>query len=166
MLWNVYDSTLHDHEITGLIALLQRVSAASVNVAGQQIASIGTGILALVAIESTDGDHQVERMAERILKYRLFADEDGKMNRDISQAGGELLLVPQFTLAADTDSGNRPSFSRAAPPEVGQRRFADLVAALRRRGGAVATGQFGANMQVTLVNDGPVTFLLRVPGDH
>jgi D-tyrosyl-tRNA(Tyr) deacylase len=88
------------------------------------------------------------------------------MNRDISQVGGELLLVPQFTLAADTHSGNRPSFSGAAPPEVGRQRFGDLVGAVRRRGGKVATGQFGANMQVTLVNDGPVTFLLRVPGDH
>ena len=165
-MWSFNVSTWRNQEITRLIALLQRVSSASVNVAGQRIASIGTGILALVAIESADGDQQVERMAERILKCRLFVDDDGKMNRNILQAGGELLLVPQFTLAADTDSGNRPSFSRAAPPEIGQRRFGDLVGALRRRGGAVATGQFGANMQVTLVNDGPVTFLLRVPGDH
>ena len=149
-----------------MIALLQRVSGASVTVSGQQIASIGHGILVLVAIEPDDGGETVERMADRLLKFRLFSDENGRMNRDISDTGGELLLVPQFTLAADTDSGHRPSFSGAAAPELGRQRFGELVDAVRRRGQAVATGEFGADMQVALVNDGPVTFLLRVRSDH
>jgi D-tyrosyl-tRNA(Tyr) deacylase len=149
-----------------MIALLQRVSSASVNVAGQEIARVGRGILALVAVEPGDGDKEVERTCERILRYRLFADESGRMNRDISDVGGELLLVPQFTLAADTDSWNRPSFSTAAPPDLSRRRFGELVDAVRRRGQPVATGEFGADMQVALVNDGPVTFLLRVRSDH
>jgi len=149
-----------------VIALLQRVSAASVSVYGRDIARIGRGILALVAVEPNDGAKEVERLAERVLKYRLFSDETGRMNRDISEVGGELLLVPQFTLAADTDSGNRPSFSTAASPELGRQRFGDLVESVRRRGQNVATGEFGADMQVALVNDGPVTFLLRVKSDH
>lgn len=149
-----------------MIALLQRVSSASVTVSGREIARIGRGILALVGVEPNDGDKEVERTAERMLAYRLFEDDKGRMNRDISQIGGELLLVPQFTLAADTDSGNRPGFSTAAPPELGRRRFEELVESVRRRGQRVATGEFGADMQVALVNDGPVTFILRVKSDH
>jgi D-tyrosyl-tRNA(Tyr) deacylase len=139
---------------------------ASVIVSGREVAAISRGILALVAVEPGDGAEEVERMAERILKYRLFADDAGRMNRNLSEVGGDLLLVPQFTLAADTDSGNRPSFSTAASPELGRQRFGELVLAVRRRGQRVATGEFGADMQVTLVNDGPVTFLLRVKSDH
>lgn len=149
-----------------MIALLQRVARASVSVSGREIAAIGRGMLVLVAVEPGDGAAEVERMAERLLKYRLFADEEGRMNRDITQVGGALMLVPQFTLAADTDSGHRPSFSSAAAPELGRRRFGELAEAVRRRGQAVETGEFGADMQVALVNDGPVTFLLRVRSDH
>jgi len=152
--------------VPGVIALLQRVVSASVSVSGREIAGIGRGILALVAVEPQDGDKEVERMAERVLTYRLFPDDKGRMNRDIADVGGELLLVPQFTLAADTDSGNRPSFSTAASPELGRLRFGELVEAVRRRGQGVATGEFGADMQVALVNDGPVTFILRVKSDH
>ena len=147
-----------------MIALLQRVTEASVSVAGQQVAAIGPGMLVLAAVEPGDGDATVERMAERLLAYRLFADAEGRMNRNLAAVGGDLLLVPQFTLAADTDSGNRPSFSSAASPALGRQRFDELVAALRRRGQAVATGRFGADMQLALVNDGPVTFLLHVAG--
>ena len=149
-----------------MIAVLQRVTAASVTVAGREVARIGTGILALVAIETADGAAQVERMAEKLLGIRLFGDAEGRMNRNLAAVSGELLLVPQFTLAADTSSGNRPGFSGAAASDLGRRRFDELVAAVRRRGQAVATGEFGAEMQVTLVNDGPVTFLLQFRGDH
>lgn len=149
-----------------MIALLQRVLSASVSVSGREIARIGHGILALVAVEPNDGDKEVERTAERLLKYRLFSDENGRMNRDISDVGGEVLLVPQFTLAADTNSGNRPSFSTAAPPALGQQRFSELVESVRKRGQRVATGEFGADMQVALVNDGPVTFILHIKSDH
>jgi D-tyrosyl-tRNA(Tyr) deacylase len=148
-----------------MIALLQRVSSASVGVLGRQIASIGQGVLVLLAVEPRDGVREVERAADRILRFRMFADESGKINQDLTTVGGELLLVPQFTLAADTDSGHRPSFSTAAPPELGRARFGQLVEAIRGRGQAVATGEFGADMQVALVNDGPVTFLLRVRSD-
>ncbi|MDX1561782.1 MAG: D-aminoacyl-tRNA deacylase [Gammaproteobacteria bacterium] len=146
-----------------MIVLLQRVSEASVTVGGRRIAEIGRGLLALVAVEPADGDEDVERMAERMLAYRIFADEGGRMNLNLGAVGGELLLVPQFTLAADTTRGNRPSFSAAASPAQGRQRFDELVASVRRRGQAAATGEFGADMQVALVNDGPVTFLLRVP---
>jgi D-aminoacyl-tRNA deacylase len=149
-----------------LIALLQRVSEASVAVSGRRISSIGQGILVFVAVEPGDDHSEVERMSDRLVKFRLFRDDDGRMNRDISQVGGQMLLVPQFTLAADTASGHRPSFSGAAAPELGRQRFGELVDAVRQRGQAVATGEFGADMQVALVNDGPVTFLLRVTRDH
>ena len=149
-----------------MIALLQRVSTASVAVSGREIARIDRGILVLVAVELGDGDREVERMSDRLLSYRLFADDRGRMNRNIFEFGGDLILVPQFTLAADTDSGNRPSFSTAASPELGRQRFGELVEAVRRRGQRVATGEFGADMQVALVNDGPVTFILRVKSDH
>jgi D-tyrosyl-tRNA(Tyr) deacylase len=149
-----------------MIALLQRVSEAGVRVDGETIAGIGRGVLALVAVERGDGEAEVERMAERLLGFRLFGDGQGRMNLDIGAAGAELLLVPQFTLAADTDSGHRPSFSGSAPPEEAKPLFDALVRALRARGQATATGRFGASMQVALVNDGPATFLLRVKPPH
>jgi len=144
-----------------VIALLQRVSEASVSVAGERIAAIGAGMLVLVAVEHGDSASDFERMAERLLRFRLFPDAAGRMNRNISEAHGELLLVPQFTLAADTDSGHRPSFSGSAPPDAARAAFDALVDCLARQGMQVATGRFGADMQVALVNDGPVTFWLR-----
>jgi D-tyrosyl-tRNA(Tyr) deacylase len=120
-------------------------------------------MLVLVAVEHGDDDARIERMADRLLHFRLFPDEQGRMNLNIGQARGELLLVPQFTLAADTDSGHRPSFSGSAPPEQARTGFATLTEAVRRTGQSVATGRFGADMQVALVNDGPVTFTLRTP---
>jgi D-tyrosyl-tRNA(Tyr) deacylase len=147
-----------------MIALLQRVSEARVSVAGDPIAAIGAGILALVAVERDDGTGEVERLAERLLHFRLFPDSRGRMNLDVRAAGGALLLIPQFTLAADTNSGNRPSFSGAAPPDVASAHFDRLVETIVKTGQRVATGRFGADMQVALVNDGPVTFLLRVSG--
>ncbi|WP_337244115.1 D-aminoacyl-tRNA deacylase [Luteimonas sp. gir] len=144
-----------------MLALIQRVSEASVRVDGEVVGRIGPGLLALVGIEPGDNEAQTARMAERLLAYRVFADEAGRMNRSLAQTGGGLLLVSQFTLAADTRSGNRPGFSTAAPPEEAERTFSHLVAACRARHGGVETGQFGAHMVVSLVNDGPVTFLLR-----
>jgi D-tyrosyl-tRNA(Tyr) deacylase len=154
-----------------MIALIQRVSEATVlvneNLSGsEQVGEIGPGILALIGVERRDSEAQARRLLERILAYRIFPDEAGKMNLNVQQAGGGLLLVPQFTLAADTNSGNRPSFTSAAGPENGRRLF-DLVSDLARsRLGNVATGRFGAHMQVHLVNDGPVTFWLQVPPDQ
>jgi D-tyrosyl-tRNA(Tyr) deacylase len=145
-----------------VIALLQRVTEASVSVADDTIAAIGPGMLALVAVEKGDGGAEVERMAERLLKFRMFSDSAGRMNLDLAAAGGDLLLVPQFTLAADTDSGHRPSFSGSADPGAARALFDDLCESVRRRCLRVATGRFGADMQVALVNDGPVTFSLRV----
>jgi D-tyrosyl-tRNA(Tyr) deacylase len=149
-----------------MIAVLQRVTEAAVHVDGERVGAIGEGLLVLVAIEPADGDAQVARMAERLLGYRVFADEAGRMNRSLSDTGGGLLLVPQFTLAADTTRGMRPSFTAAATPEAGRRGFDALVAAcLAAPGmvGRVETGRFGAHMKVSLVNDGPVTFRLHVP---
>jgi len=145
-----------------VIALLQRVNGASVSIGGETVAAIGRGVLALIGVERGDGAAEIARMADRLLRFRIFPDAAGRMNLDLGATGGELLLVPQFTLAADTDSGHRPGFSRSAPPAEAQAHFDDLVTALRRQGQTVATGQFGADMQVALVNDGPVTFILRV----
>jgi D-aminoacyl-tRNA deacylase len=145
-----------------VIALLQRVSEASVSVDGERVAETGHGVLVLVAVERGDGEPEVRRMAERLLRFRLFADDEGRMNRDIGDVGGELLLVPQFTLAADTDSGHRPSFSGSAPPQEARRLFDALIEAVRAEGQPVASGRFGADMRVALVNEGPVTFWLRV----
>lgn len=145
-----------------MIALLQRVSEANVSVDGERIAQIGRGILTLVAVEHGDGGSEVGRMAERLLRFRLFADGEGRMNLDIGEAGGELLLVPQFTLAADTDSGHRPSFSGSAPPQAARRLFDALIETVRAQGQPVVSGRFGADMRVALVNEGPVTFWLRV----
>lgn len=146
-----------------MIGLLQRVSGARVDIDGAVVAQIGTGLLILVGVERGDGVRQVERLAERLLAYRVFPDEHGRMNENVLQVGGAMLLVPQFTLAADTSSGNRPGFSRAAAPEDGSRLFEALACEVEARGGRVSQGRFGADMQVSLVNDGPVTFWLRVP---
>lgn len=151
-----------------MIALLQRVSKASVHVIenaaqAELTGSIGKGILALVAVEKGDTKAQADRMLQRILAYRIFSDDSGRMNLNLKQVEGELLLVSQFTLAADTNSGNRPSFTPAAAPAEGQRLFNYLLNQANDILGQVETGRFGANMQVSLVNDGPVTFNLRVP---
>jgi len=149
-----------------LIALIQRVTSASVSVDGELVAAIGPGLLALAAVERGDGMAQAERLAERILGYRVFEDQDGRMNLSLADTGGGLLLVSQFTLAADTRKGMRPSFTPAAEPAAGQRLFDALVAAARQRHATVETGRFGAHMQVSLVNDGPVTFWLRARPDE
>ena len=145
-----------------MIALLQRVSAASVSVGGESIATIGTGLLALIGVEAGDREAQAERLAQRVLAYRVFPDAAGKMNLSVLDIRGSVLVVPQFTLVADTARGNRPSFSRGADPVTGERLFSKLVEELRRQSGRIETGRFGADMQVGLVNDGPVTFWLRV----
>ena len=141
-----------------MIGLLQRVSDARVLVGGATVASIGAGLLVFVGIEQEDD----EAVADRLLSYRVFADHHGKMNRSILDMGGGLLLVPQFTLAADTRQGRRPSFARAAPPEEGQRLFEYLLSRAGVQHNAVSSGVFGADMQVTLTNNGPVTFWLQV----
>lgn len=150
-----------------MIALLQRVSEASVTVndagGARTTGTIGPGLLVLVGVEKGDTRRQAERLLERLLAYRVFPDEQDRMNLDLRQAGGGLLLVPQFTLAANTDKGNRPSFSSAAPPALGEALFEELVDLARDTLGHCETGEFGAHMQVRLVNDGPVTFRLRVP---
>jgi D-tyrosyl-tRNA(Tyr) deacylase len=144
-----------------VIALLQRVSIASVSVGGKRIAGIGPGLLALVGVVKGDGDKDANRLAERILGYRMFSDENGRMNRNVLEAQGSVLLVPQFTLAADTRKGMRPSFSSAAEPEKGSALFDVVVDIMRRQTSRVQCGRFGADMQVELVNDGPVTFWLE-----
>ena len=145
-----------------MISLIQRVSSASVAVDGETIGAVGPGLLALVGIEPGDGDAAVDRMAARLLGYRVFADERGRMNRSLADTGGGLLLVSQFTLAADTASGMRPSFSSAMAPAEAERIFDGLLANCRQtHPGGVETGRFGAHMVVSLANDGPVTFLLR-----
>jgi D-tyrosyl-tRNA(Tyr) deacylase len=145
-----------------VIALIQRVSSASVKVGGETVGAIGSGILALVGVEKSDGEIEALLLAERVLAYRIFADAEGRMNRSLRDTGGELLAVPQFTLVADTNSGLRPSFSTAAPPSAAERLFARFVNKGRELGSRVAAGHFGADMQVSLVNEGPVTFWLRV----
>lgn len=144
-----------------MIALIQRVSTASVVVDNQTVGSIGPGLLALVAVQPDDGEAQARRMLERLLGYRVFPDQNDRMNRSLADTGGGLLLVSQFTLAADTRSGMRPSFTGAATPEHGRRWFDRLVELARQTHPGVETGRFGAHMQVQLVNDGPVTFWLQ-----
>lgn len=144
-----------------MIALIQRVTEAEVTVDGLRVGAIGPGLLALVAVQPGDGDAQLERMLERLLGYRVFGDDQGRMNRSLADTGGGLLLVPQFTLAADTDKGMRPSFTAAAPPELAQALFERLLARARERHATVESGRFGAHMKVALVNDGPVTFWLE-----
>ncbi len=145
-----------------MLALIQRVTEAAVRVEGEVVGSIGPGLLALVGVEPDDGDTQVARMAERLLGYRVFADDAGRMNLGLGDTGGGLLLVSQFTLAADTRSGMRPGFSTAAAPEMAEPVFNRLVATCRQKHApGVETGRFGAHMVISLVNDGPVTFLLK-----
>lgn len=143
-----------------MIGLLQRVTQARVEVNKRIIGEINQGLLVLVGVQKQDSSQSVARMVERLLGYRVFADADGKMNLSVKDINGGLLLVPQFTLAADTAKGMRPSFSSAAPPDTGQRLFNELVANAREQHDKVATGEFGADMQVSLTNDGPVTFIL------
>jgi D-tyrosyl-tRNA(Tyr) deacylase len=146
-----------------LIGLLQRVTEASVRVNGAAVAEIGRGLLVLIGIERGDTRAAGCRLLERLLTYRVFEDDDGRMNRSLVDVRGGLLLVPQFTLAADTRRGTRPGFSTAAAPGLGAELFAALLTEARQRHPTVAAGRFGADMQVALVNDGPVTFWLRVP---
>ncbi|MEE9101312.1 D-aminoacyl-tRNA deacylase [Pseudomonas sp. QE6] len=141
--------------------LIQRVRGARVEVEGEVVGSIDHGLLVLVGVEPQDSEESVNRLLHKLLNYRVFGDDEGKMNLSLSDVGGGLLLVSQFTLAADTRKGLRPSFSSAAPPERGAALFDLLVEQARARHPLVATGRFGANMQVHLVNDGPVTFLLE-----
>lgn len=143
-------------------ALLQRVRGARVEVAGEIVGAIDQGLLVLVGVEPHDDEALTEKLLKRLLAYRVFADQEGRMNRSLSDIGGGLLLVSQFTLAADTRSGLRPGFSTAAPPEQGRHLFNHLVERARALHSQVETGCFGADMQVHLVNDGPVTFLLEV----
>ena len=143
-----------------MIALLQRVTEAKVSVGGEAVGAIGRGILALVGVEKGDTEAQADRLLDRVLTYRIFPDDVGKMNRSLLEIGGELLLVSQFTLAADTRSGTRPGFSTAASPDEGRRLF-DLLVEKAKLKVKVQTGRFGADMQVSLVNDGPVTFWLQ-----
>jgi D-tyrosyl-tRNA(Tyr) deacylase len=145
-----------------MIALLQRVSEASVRVDGQIVGAIEAGLMVLVCAEKGDTEREADLLLAKLLGYRVFSDEAGKMNRSLSDTRGGLLLVPQFTLAADTKSGTRPSFSPAAAPEDGRRLFDRVVRQARERHGIVETGRFGADMKVGLVNDGPVTFWLQV----
>ncbi len=145
-----------------MIGLLQRVTEASVTVDGRTIGRIGPCLLVLLGVERGDSDRDGDRLLHRLLGYRVFEDADGRMNRSLLDVGGALLVVSQFTLAADTTSGTRPGFSTAAPPDEGRRLYERFVAAARTRVAEVATGSFGAYMQVSLVNDGPVTFRLRV----
>lgn len=151
-----------------MIALIQRVSEASVLVNEESkkptlSGEIGTGILALVAVERGDTQAQADRLLQRIIAYRIFDDENGRMNLNLRQVEGQLLLVSQFTLAADTNCGNRPSFTPAADPAEAKRLFDYLLESARQQLGDVPSGSFGAHMEVRLVNDGPVTFSLRVP---
>ena len=144
-----------------MIALIQRVRSARVEVDGETTGAIETGLLALVAVQPDDGEPQAERLLERLLGYRVFADAEGRMNRSLADIDGGLLLVSQFTLAADTKKGMRPGFSTAAAPAEAERWFNRLVELAKNRHGRVEIGRFGAHMEVHLVNDGPVTFWLE-----
>lgn len=145
-----------------MIALVQRVTEASVRVGGESVGAIGAGVLALVCAERGDSEATARALALRVLAWRMLADDAGRMNRSLAQTGGGLLAVPQFTLAADTRSGLRPSFTPAAAPDLARALFEHFVTCARERHPDVQTGRFGADMQVSLINDGPVTFWLRV----
>lgn len=145
-----------------MIALIQRVSIASVVIAGSTVASIGLGLLAFIGVEKKDSAAHAGRLADKLLDYRVFSDEQGKMNRCLRDVNGSILLVSQFTLVAKTHKGLRPSFSAAAPPEQGAVLFQRLIDEVKARYAQVASGVFGADMQISLVNDGPVTFWLQV----
>lgn len=158
---NCHTPTTCTGPLDRMIALLQRVKHAHVEVEGDCIARIGPGLLVLAAVQPDDTPVRINRMAERLLAYRLFSDDQGRMNRSLTDVAGEMLLVSQFTLAADTNAGLRPSFTSAAPPEAALAGFNALVEAVRQRHTAVQIGRFGADMQVSLCNDGPVTFWLQ-----
>lgn len=145
-----------------MIALIQRVSQAHVDIDGCTVARIGRGILAFLGVERHDDELAAERLVDRIVHYRIFEDDRGRMNASLLNEKGQLLLVPQFTLLADTTRGTRPGFSRAAPPDLGRRCFEQAVTACRRANVEVCCGIFGANMQVSLINEGPATFWLSV----
>lgn len=144
-----------------MIALIQRVRRASVTVAEKEVGRIDAGMLVLLGVEANDAPAQLKKLAEKVLKYRLFSDEQGKMNLNLTQVNGQMLVVSQFTLAADTQSGLRPSFTPAALPQHAEPLYLQFVEYCQNQGVTVATGQFGADMQVSLVNDGPVTFWLQ-----
>ncbi|MGI2170109.1 D-aminoacyl-tRNA deacylase [Shewanella sp. MF05960] len=145
-----------------MIALIQRVKRASVTVDDEVIGKIDQGLLVLLGVEREDDAEKMAKLATKVMKYRVFSDDDGKMNLNVSQVGGQLLVVSQFTLAADTGRGLRPSFSCAATPEQAKQLYLDFVDFCRQQGIETQTGQFGADMQVELLNDGPVTFNLQV----
>jgi D-tyrosyl-tRNA(Tyr) deacylase len=145
-----------------MIGLLQRVTEAQVEVGGNRIAAIGPGLLVLACAERTDTETEAQRLVERILACRVFSDLEGRMNLSLRDVGGALLLVPQFTLAADTRKGTRPSFTAAAPPDIGRHLFEHLLARARANHAPVASGEYGAHMRISLVNDGPVTIWLQV----
>lgn len=145
-----------------MIGLVQRVVRARVDIAGRTVGAIGPGLLVFVCAEPGDGDAQAQRFVDKLLKLRILADDTGRMNRSVQDTGGGLLIVSQFTLAADTAGGNRPSFTGAAPADQGRRLYDAVLALARERHAPVAAGEFGADMQVHLVNDGPVTIPLRV----
>ena len=145
-----------------MIGLLQRVSSASVTVEDERIAEIGVGLMVLIGVEKTDTEDNTQRLAERVLNYRAFNDNEGKMNLSVVDVGGSVLLVPQFTLVANTNKGMSPSFSSAAPPQQGSDLFNSFVDIMSAQMPRVQTGQFGADMAVELINDGPVTFWLQV----
>ena len=145
-----------------MIALLQRVSGASCTIDGEITAAIDTGLVILLGVQRDDTEAAALRLAERVLSYRIFPDAADRMNIDVRKIGGSLLIVPQFTLVADTRKGNRPGFSRAAPPSVGEALFESFVKACARHHESTVTGQFGADMKIALVNDGPVTIWLEV----
>ena len=145
-----------------MIALIQRVKQARVEVENKIIGDIQQGLLVFLGVQKNDTEQQLQRLVEKVLAYRVFADENDKMNLSVQDINGGLLIVPQFTLAADTQSGNRPSFSSAAPPDKGEALFDQFVLAAKMKYPKIETGQFGADMQVSLINDGPVTFWLEV----
>lgn len=145
-----------------MIGLIQRVSEASVTVDATTIGRIEQGMLLLLGVEKEDGQAQIDKLVKKVSQYRMFSDERGKMNLNVQQAGGSILVVSQFTLVADTQKGNRPGFSRGASPEVGKALYLQFVEALKATGIPVQTGEFGADMKVHLVNDGPVTFHFQV----
>ena len=145
-----------------MIGLIQRVSEASVTVDATTIGHIEQGMLLLLGVEKEDGQAQIDKLVKKVSQYRMFSDEQGKMNLNVQQAGGAILVVSQFTLVADTQKGNRPGFSRGASPEVGKALYLQFIEALKATGIPVQTGEFGADMKVHLVNDGPVTFHFQV----
>ena len=148
-----------------MIALIQRVTEAKVVIANKNVGEIQQGLLALIGVEKNDSEREVERLLDKVLSYRIFADGDDKMNLNVQDVKGGLLLVPQFTLAADTAKGCRPGFSAAAPPEEGRRLFELFVKQAKNKYQYIKTGEFGADMKVALVNDGPVTFWLKVKNE-